>query len=240
MRILIVDDEKLARTRMRILLQDCADAGALKISEIGDAQDALSAMQELQRNAYDVVLLDIHMPGANGIKLARELKTVQEETAVVFVTAHAEHAVQAFDVEAVDYLTKPVGEERMIRALYKAQQFVHAKRQARSDQAQLSIHHHGEWIKVPVSEVIYFKAVDKYITVRTLQHEYLMETSLNELHKQYGDPFVRVHRNALVAKRCMAAIESSDSGKAVRLHGVDERLAISRRQLADVRACFKN
>lgn len=240
MRILLVDDEKLARARMQLLLEDCADAGTVKIAEVAEAQDALSAMQAIQRDAFDVVLLDIHMPGADGLKLAKELKNVQRHTAIIFVTAHPEHAVEAFDVDALDYLTKPVSEERMVRALQKAEAFVRVNRLQTQEQEQLTIYHHGGWIKVPLGDVICFRAMDKYIGVRTLQNEYLMESSLNDLQKRYEDDFVRIHRSALVSKRSIASLEQERNGWMVRLHGMDELLSISRRQLSQVKACFRD
>lgn len=239
MRILIVDDEKLARTRMRMLLQDCEEAGDVSISGVEEASDALTAMQALQGSVFDLVLLDIHMPGADGLKLAAELRKIQPDTAIIFVTAHPQHAVQAFDVEAVDYLTKPVSEERMIRALQKAEQFVRQQRMNEQRQEQLTICHRGGWIKVPVSDVLCFRAVDKYTGVKTLQHEYLTETSLNELQKRYADSFVRIHRSALVARHCIASLEQNEYGWAVRLHGMKELLPVSRRQLPQVKEGFR-
>lgn len=238
MRVLVVDDEKLARTRMQLLLQDCVNSGAVSISLTEEAQDALAAMQAVQRNAFDLVLLDIHMPGADGLKLAEELRKLQRDTAIVFVTAHPEHAVQAFDIEAVDYLTKPVNEERMVRALQKAEQFVQRCRIQEGGQQKLTICHRGDWIKVPLGDVLYFRATDKYTSVRTLQNEYLMECSLNDLQKRYGEGFVRAHRSALVARHCIAALEQVESGWVVRLHGIDDQLPVSRRQLARVKAGF--
>lgn len=238
MRVLVVDDEKLARTRMQLLLQDCVDSGAVNISLTEEAQDALAAMQAVQRSAFDLVLLDIHMPGADGLKLAAELRKLQRDTAIVFVTAHPQHAVQAFDIEAVDYLTKPVSEERMVRALHKAEQFVQQRRVKEKEQEQLTICHCGDWIKVPLDDVLCFRAVDKYTSVKTLQNEYLTEVSLNELQKRYTQGFVRIHRSALVARHCIAALEQGGSGWMVRLRGVDDLLPVSRRQLAQVKAIF--
>lgn len=240
LRALVVDDESLARSRLHTLLSDCKSPA---VTVDGQAANAVQAMEQLHRQRFDVLLLDIHMPGADGLALARSLQTLSRPPALIFVTAHTEHAVQAFELEAVDYLTKPVRLERLQAALQKAQRFLQGQSAARRQVEQedvLIIQERGRTERVALSQVVYFKAELKYITVRTAQRSYILDGSLNELEEKYGDRFMRIHRNALIARRAVHALEKSfdaeeGEGWAVRLHGVDELLAVSRRQLSAVR-----
>jgi two-component system response regulator AlgR len=240
LRVLVVDDEALARSRMRTLLGDCSAPKAVVQAEAGNA---VQAMQQLQGQHFDVVLLDIHMPGADGLALAKSLRDMPHPPALVFVTAHAEHAVEAFELEAVDYLTKPVRLERLQAALQKVERFVQTQEglAAQNDaQEVLVIQERNRTERVPLHLVLYFKAELKYITVRTATRSYILDGSLNELEAKYGEQFFRVHRNALIARHAVRALEKhfdaeEGEGWAVRLDGVTEVLAVSRRQLAAVR-----
>jgi two-component system response regulator AlgR len=239
--ILIVDDEALARARLRTLVLDC---GSAVVPQIAQAAHAVEAMELLQRQRFEVALLDIHMPGADGLTLARALQALPLVPALIFVTAHAEHAVQAFDLEAVDYLTKPVRLERLRQALQKAQRFLRVREGAQAHAAAqevLLIADRQRSERIPLHEIIYFKAELKYITVRTQQRSYILDGALGELEEKYAVAFLRIHRNALVARRAIRALEKhydpeEGEGWAVRLLGIDELLAVSRRQLAAVRA----
>ncbi|MEK9952030.1 MAG: LytTR family DNA-binding domain-containing protein [Curvibacter sp.] len=239
LRTLIVDDEALARSRLRTLLGDCATPAA---SVAGEAANATEAVELLRRQAYDLALLDIHMPGADGLTLAQTLRSLPQPPALVFVTAHAEHAVQAFELEAVDYLTKPVRLERLQQALQKAERLLRSRGAAGTDATEemLLIQERGRTERVPLAEVLYFKAELKYITVRTPAKSYILDGALSELEEKYGSRFLRIHRNALVARRAVRAIEKHEDpeegeGWAVRLSGITELLSVSRRQLAAVR-----
>lgn len=239
LQVLVVDDEALARSRLRTLLGDCA-APAAAIA--GEAANAAQAMDLLQRLRLDVVLLDIHMPGADGLALAQALRSLPQPPAVVFVTAHAEHAVAAFELEAVDYLTKPVRLERLQVALQKIERLAQAKGRGQPDAAQemLLIQDRGRTERVPLPEVLYFKAELKYVTVRTAARSYILDASLSELEERHAEQFLRIHRNALVARRALRALEKhfdpeEGEGWAVRLNGIEDVLAVSRRQLSAVR-----
>ena len=238
LKMLLVDDEPLARSRMRTLLADCTDPGA---EVAGEAANAAQAMEHLRRQSFDAVLLDIHMPGADGLALAGVLRGLPDAPAVVFVTAYAEHAVSAFDLEAVDYLTKPVRLERLQLALNKVERAVQARNGGQeTEQEVLVIQDRGRTERVPVIEVLYFKAELKYITVRTAARSYILDGSLSDLEERHGAQFLRVHRNALVSRRAVRALEKhfdpeEGEGWAVRLSGIDESLAVSRRQLSAVR-----
>jgi len=240
LKVLIVDDELLARSRLRTLLGDCSAPTA---SVEAEAANASQAMEWLQRQPVDVALIDIHMPGADGLSLAQTLRTLPNPPAVVFVTAHAEHAVQAFELDAVDYLTKPVRLERLQAALQKVERLMQPERRLAPDLPQevLIIQDRGRTERVPLAQVLYLKAELKYITVRTQAKSYILEGSLNELEEKYPARFMRIHRNALIAKPAVRALEKhydaeEGEGWAVRLDGIEERLFVSRRQLAAVRA----
>ena len=239
LRVLLVDDEALARLRLRTLLADCAAPGADVRAE---AANAVQAMVALQREAFDLVLLDIHMPGADGVTLARSITALPAAPAVVFVTAHAEHAVQAFELSAIDYLTKPVRLERLQQALQKVERLAPVKPAAQPDliEETLIIQDRGRTERVPLGEVLYLKAELKYITVRTATRSYVLDGSLGELEEKYAQQFMRIHRNALISRRAVRALEKhfdpeEGEGWAVRLNGINELLAVSRRQLSAVR-----
>ncbi|WP_372658257.1 LytR/AlgR family response regulator transcription factor [Hydrogenophaga sp.] len=241
LKVLIVDDESLARSRLRTLLADCKEPEA---DVVGEAANAVQAMDQLQHGPCDLVLLDIHMPGVGGMALAGALMQMPQPPAVVFVTAHTEYAVQAFEIEAVDYLTKPVRLERLQLALQKVVRQMAVSGGENTEAAgageALIIQERGRSERVALAEVIYLKAELKYITVRTANKEHIYDGSLSDLEQKYAQLFVRVHRNALVARRRVRAVEKHNDpvegeGWTVRLDGVDERLAVSRRQLAAVR-----
>lgn len=241
---LIVDDETLARARLRTLLGDCT-APAVAVG--GEAANATQAIELLRKQSFDVALLDIHMPGADGLTLARTLRELPRAPAIVFVTAHAEHAVQAFEIEAVDYLTKPVRLERLQQALQKVERLLQSRHAQKPDLPEecLVIQERGRTERVPLSEVLYFKAELKYITVRTAAKSHILDGALSELEDKYPAQFLRIHRNALVARRAVRALEKhydpeEGEGWAVRLNGIEEVLSVSRRQLSAVREAIAN
>jgi two-component system response regulator AlgR len=238
LRVLIVDDEGLARARLKTLLGECPSP---EVQVEGEAANAAAAVDLLRRQVFDLALLDVHMPGADGLALAQTLAGLPNPPKVVFVTAHAEHALRAFELDAVDYLTKPVRLARLQQALLKVERLQQAQAAADATaQDVLIIQERGRTERVPLSEVLYFKAELKYVTVRTKTKSYILDGSLSELEERYGPQFMRVHRNALIARCAVRALEKhfdaeEGEGWAVRLTGIDEPLAVSRRQLAAVR-----
>ncbi|GGH63527.1 DNA-binding response regulator [Comamonas phosphati] len=254
MHILIVDDEALARSRLRTLLGDCEEREGrqgrepLLVQEAADASQALEVLQAAQQMSRPVqlVLLDIHMPGRDGLALAHALRALPHPVAIVFVTAHAHHAVDAFELDAADYLTKPVRLERLEQALLKAARAIEAQgtQAAREAGAQLLIQERGRTLRLPLAEVLYLKAEQKYITVRTAARHYILDGALAELEELHGEHLLRVHRNALVARSALRGLERCDDGAdgeswMLQLHGVPEMLAVSRRQLTAVRAVLR-
>ena len=248
MNILIVDDETLARNRLRTLLGDCADTERHNLAEAATAAEALALLAPSGGRAFDVLLLDIHMPGQDGLCLAQAIQTLSYPPAVVFVTAHADHAVSAFELDAVDYLTKPVRLERLQQALAKVQRALgpatgttgNAPAATLPAGEALVIQDRGRTERVPLAEVLFLKAEQKYVTVRTTARSYILDGSLNELEARYPGQFLRIHRNALVARRAVRALEKhydpeEGDGWAVRLHGLAQLLPVSRRQVIAVR-----
>lgn len=249
LRVLLVDDEELARLRLRGLVNECLEPRA---GVAGEAANAAQAMLWLATQDCDVLLLDVQMPGRDGIQLAAELRRLPHPPAVVFVTAHAQHALRAFDLEAVDYLTKPVRRERLHAALQRVEQRLAPSRGAAAAPAGDSeeapvivVADRGRVIRLPIAEVLYFKAELKYVTLRTADHTYVLDEALSDLEQRLGERFLRVHRNALVASNAVRALErraiagegDEDGGEvwAVCIAPVGEWLAVSRRQVAAVR-----
>ncbi len=243
MKILLADDEALSRERLRDLLQDVGGGIAI----VGEAANGLEALNLAIRLKPDVVLLDINMPGLDGLRCARELARLAEGPAVVFVTAHDDFALQAFDVAACDYLLKPVRKERLAAALAKTQRFTpgHWERlDALLPQEILREYvcaqRGGEIKLIPVAEILYFQADQKYTTVKTASGEALIEDSLKSLEQEFGERFVRIHRNALVAMDRIERLEKGDgSGGRLRLRGQREFLEVSRRCLPLLRTRLK-
>jgi two-component system response regulator AlgR len=239
--LLIVDDEPLARLRLATLLREL---DAPRCTVAGEAASAAEARAWLERNPRcDALLLDIQMPGASGTELAAQLRKRPDAPAVVFVTAHAEHALQAFELDAVDYLTKPVRRERLQAALQKvAQRRVPS---SAAEQPSLVVSDRGRVLRVPIDEVLYLKAELKYVTLRTAAQSWLLDDALTELEQRLpAGEFLRVHRNALVARRAVRALEKrvadgDDEGWAVQVAATGEWLAVSRRQVSAVREALE-
>ncbi|MDQ6629974.1 MAG: LytTR family DNA-binding domain-containing protein [Pseudomonadota bacterium] len=249
LRVFVVDDEELARLRLRTLIGECSEP---RCSVVGEAANAAQALVWMATRDCDLVLLDVQMPGRDGTQLAAELRFKSPPPAVVFVTAHAEHALKAFDLDAIDYLTKPVKRERLQMALRRVAERrglglppTREESVPTEDGPVIIVSDRGRVIRVPVADVLYLKAELKYVTLRTAEHTHVLDDSLAELEGRLGDRFLRVHRNALVAKRAVRALErrmlageadeEGAEGWAVSVAPVGEWLAVSRRQVAAVR-----
>ena len=251
LKVLIVDDEPLARDRLRTLLSDIA--GQFSSEVVGDAANGLTALEVLRAQAVDVVLADIRMPGMDGIELASHLGRLEKPPAVIFTTAYDNYAVQAFDLNAVDYLLKPVRTQRLLAALQKvpaqhpdAALLAGIGQEMRgSGRTHLSCHERGRLLLVPIGEVLYFKADVKYVTARTVEREYLLDEALTHLEIEFAERFMRLHRAVLVAKTALAGFEKAagDDAEAygwALLRGVPEKLPVSRRQWVPAKALVKN
>jgi two-component system response regulator AlgR len=242
LKIFIVDDEAPARNRLRELLSDCGE----QVVVTGEAANGQDALEKLAAMSVDVVLLDIRMPQMDGIELAQHLQKMTPPPAFIFTTAYDAYAIRAFELHAVDYLLKPIRLSRLIEALGRVRASAPVAAEVLRElqpepRRNLSIHERGRIHLIPVEQVLFLRAEAKYITVRTVEREYLLEESLTSLEKEFAARFVRIHRNCLVAKAAVEGFErigSEDgdgSGWMVKLAGLPERLAISRRQQHIVR-----
>jgi len=226
LRVAIIDDEPLARERLQRLLGQVPDCEC-----VGSAGDAAAAMLLIQRLQPQVLLLDIRMPGRDGMQLAAELRRASIPPAVIFTTAHADHAVAAFENQAVDYLLKPVRLERLCRALERARRWLHHGR-VPSLRTTLA----GEIHLLPLDRVVCCLAEDKYTVVVADDSELLSEMSLKRLEQRFGDWLLRVHRNALVAPRRVRGLRSDEAGRLhVQLDSSSREPLVARRHRAAVR-----
>ena len=235
LKLVIVDDEAPARRRMRELLDDCA--AALPLVVVGEAGSGREALGLLGSTPADLVLSDIHMPDMDGIELARHLLKLSVPPVLIFTTAYHEHAI--------DYLVKPVRVQRLLAALQKVPRLkplsgTKLDRLPAAARRFLSVTERSRVVLVPIEEIVYLKAELKYITIRTAEREFLLEESLTKLEEEFGQRFVRVHRNCLVARDAIRGFErrvnaDGDAHWEVLLRGVNEALPVSRRQQFIVR-----
>lgn len=245
--VMIVDDEAPARTRLRDLLADVA--AEVPNSVVAEAANGLLAVEAIGGCSVDVALVDIRMPKMDGIELARHLARLERPPAIIFVTAYDSYAVQAFELNAIDYLVKPVRAQRLVDALQKVRQYRTVAPQVLSQIQQgarthLSCHERGRLLLVPLPEILYFKADLKYVTARTANREYLLDESLTHLEEEFSTRFIRLHRSALVAKDAIAGFEKNATEDAetqwqALLRGVPEKLPVSRRQWPLVKSYAK-
>lgn len=241
LRTLIVDDELPARERLRSLLSELPEVQI--VGEAVNGQQALASALDL---CPDVVLLDVRMPGMDGIEAARHLNALEEPPAVIFTTAYDEYAINAFDAQAIGYLLKPIRREKLADALARAGRLTRPQLQklAATGKAKQRTHvaaRHREGLRlIPIEEVQYFLAEQKYTTVRHLQGEDLIDDSLRALEEEFSQSFVRIHRNALVGVRYLAGIERNAEGQYhVRLRGCEAPLQVSRRMAGELRDRFR-
>ena len=255
LRVLIVDDEAPARNRLRDVLGDCKDSVALEI--VGEASGGAHALALLGDTDADVVLLDVRMPGMDGIETAQHLRKLAHPPAIIFTTAYDQYALKAFEVHALDYLVKPIRASRLVEALTLVKPPPNAapsaaaleamQREQRNERSALSASERGKVHLIPVGDIIFLRAELKYVTVRTREREYLVEESLTRLEEEFGERFVRAHRSCLVARKAIRGFERGigDNGEnhwEVLLNGVaapEDRVVVSRRQQHIVRE-FKN
>lgn len=242
LRILLLDDEAPARARLRDLLGDIATEAPTTV--IGEAADGRQALALVQQQPCDIALVDIRMPDMDGIEFARHLAKLPTPPAVIFVTAYDQYAVNAFELSALDYLLKPVRAARLAEALRKTDRRVvdaaRLEKSALTGRRHLSCVERGRILLVPVAEILFLKAEQKYVTARTAQRDYLLEESLVKLENEFADRFIRTHRNCLVAADAVAGIEHATGaaeGDAwlVILRDIDERIPVSRRQWPEIK-----
>ena len=234
LKVLIVDDEAPARNRLRRML---VDLPAVHVA--GEAASAQEALRLIPLKQPDALLLDISMPGMDGMTLAQVLQEQPSPPAVVFCTAWSDQAVEAFECDAVDYLVKPVRAERLAMAIDKARRFV-TNDAAPGPGPMLRSTVGGKVSLLPLAEVIYLAAEDKYTTVVHAKGTFIINQTLRELEQQHGDVLVRVHRGTLVAKKAIRGLQNVSKGRCrVQLEGCETRVPVSRRNLPAVRKLIR-
>jgi len=238
MKYLIIDDEFLARARLKELLQRIEPD-----AEVIEAENGQQAIEMCEIHKPQTALVDIRMPGISGIELVYHLSALPQTPSFIFTTAYSEYALEAFDANAIDYLLKPVQIDRLRRALKKAYpisklQTESLRKSTRS--LHLSISQKGKIKLVPIQNICYLKAENKYVMVKTTHEEYLMNDTLNNLEKELGEDFIRVHRNALISTRHLEGLEKNDDGQwCVFFRGIPDQIEISRRQTPVIRNWLK-
>jgi two-component system response regulator AlgR len=237
MNVLIVDDEHLARQRLRKMLSTTAE-----YQIIGEAETGEDALRKTQAAQPDVVLMDIRMPGMDGIEAASYINKLDNPPAIIFTTAYSDHALSAFETHAIDYLLKPIKQNRLRAALEAAKRVNKAQMsQLRVDETvgsreKICVKSRGSLELIPIEEIIYFQADQKYVTLRTAEQEYLIEESLKNLEEEFPRQFIRIHRNALVAQHLLNGLTKNSEGRScIRFTDVDDLLEISRRHLPLIR-----
>jgi len=242
MKILIVDDEKPARDRLKRLIGRLPEHQA-----IGEARNGEEAVQQAHALEPDLILMDIRMPGMDGIEAARQLLEQEQPPAIVFTTAFSDHALEAFEARAVDYLLKPVKLDRLEKTLDECQRLNRAQlRNSVGELEQQEARQHicarvrGNLVLVPLEDIYYFQAEQKYVTVRHKDGELLIEEPLKALEQEFHRDFYRIHRNALVRLDKIAGMRNQQDAHQVFFHDIDDLLDISRRHLPGVRKILKS
>lgn len=242
MKILIVDDEPLARTRLHRMLEKIDD-----VEIVGEAKSGKEALLRSTSANADIVLLDIRMPEMDGIEAAMHLSRLTHPPAIIFTTAFSEYALPAFDANAVDYLLKPIRRERLKEAIKKARKVSRAQLielskhpNAESTRTHINANISGSLQLVSVEDIYYFQAEQKYVTVRYSGGQVLIDDSLKSLEEEFGENFIRIHRNSLASLSYIEKLERDSSGKFhIRFRHIEDRLEVSRRMLSATRKRLK-
>jgi len=241
-KVLVVDDEEFARERIKGLLSRSAD-----YSVCAEAENGVEAVKMVERHQPDIVLMDISMPEMDGLEAARQLSQGENPPAVIFTTAYGEYALEAFSTKATGYLMKPIRQEQLLQSLEQARSLNRVQRLEALEQQRdggkpggsrkhICARMRGNLELIPIEEVIYFQADQKYVTVRHNAGEVIIEESLKSLETDLADRFIRIHRNALVAKSRITGLAKSEIGRTrITLDDVGDQLEVSRRHLAEVR-----
>lgn len=244
MKILIVDDERHARQRLRRLIEELAEDHDI----IGEADNGREALRLCLTKSADLVLLDVRMPGIDGLEVAERLAQLDPPPAVILITAFPEYALDAFERNVADYLVKPVRRERLSDALDRVRIANRAQRESEATQPRpvsrrhhLSAHYRGGVQRVSLDEIIYLQAEQKYVTVHHTDGKILVDESLKALEQEFPDQFVRIHRSVLVSREHLVGVEKDLDGASLAvLRGTEQRLPISRRHLPSVRRFLRS
>ncbi len=241
MKIVIADDEAPARSRLVDLVERLGDPFEV-VAEAKNGREVVAYCESLKP---DIVLLDIRMPTMDGIEAARELAKLAHPPAIIFTTAYEVHALEAFEVSAIDYLLKPIRLKRLETSLNKAVVFSQSRWEKLQEalpieqvtRSRICVKTGNNLQLIPLSEVEFFRAGEKYVTIFSGGKEYLIEESLKSLEREFSDHFIRVHRNALVACSQIKGLNKNGDGHSfLQLEGVSGEVEVSRRHLPAVRA----
>ncbi|TPD55485.1 MAG: response regulator transcription factor [Thalassolituus maritimus] len=229
-RVLVVDDEPLARQRLKRLLEEHKDFAC--IAEAGDGQAAVDWLSQFRA---DLVLLDIQMPGLDGLQAAEKIRSLANPPVIVFCTAYDDHALAAFDVDAADYLLKPIRKEDLIRALSRAAERLSRQVAGPAARTHISARTSQGLVLTPVDDVLFFSADQKYVSMHHADGETLIDDSLKQLEEEFPQRFMRIHRSYLVASDRVQRLENTDDGVVLWLRGSDHPLPVSRRHAPGVK-----
>jgi len=244
MNILVVDDEELARQRIESLLKDNSEYNIC-----AEAENGAEALMMVERHQPDLILLDISMPVMDGLEVAKHLSSMPNPPAVIFTTAYGEYALEAFSTKATGYLMKPIRQEQLLKSLQQARSLNRAQRSKVLDDNDVtgSARKHicarmrGNLELIPIEDVYYFQADQKYVTVRHSKGEVIIEESLKSLETDLSDKFIRIHRNALVAKSRIMGLAKTNIGRVkVKIDRIEDELEVSRRHVAEIRRFVRN
>lgn len=246
MKVLVCDDEPLARERLKRMLDKIPGAQC-----IGEAENGVDLLQKVPHLNPEIIISDIRMPGMDGLEAAEHLAKLTEPPALIFCTAYDDYAIRAFQVHAMGYLLKPVKQQDLEQALGQARRLTRAQLASLRDDATdtpmgessarefISARTHRGIELIQVNDVRYFMADQKYVTVRHLNGEVLIDETLKDLETEFGEAFFRIHRNCLIRLDCMEGVEQNNGQVQVRLRGIPERLLVSRRLMPNLKKLLK-
>ncbi|MEE9444738.1 MAG: LytTR family DNA-binding domain-containing protein [Cocleimonas sp.] len=243
MNILVVDDEELARQRIHSLLGDNSE-----YTICAEAENGAEALMMVERHQPDLILLDISMPVMDGLEVAKHLAGMPNPPAVIFTTAYGEYALEAFSTKATGYLMKPIRQEQLLKSLQQARSLNRAQRtgvdageEVGAGRKHICARMRGNLELIPIEDVFYFQADQKYVTVRHKKGEVIIEESLKSLETDLSDKFIRIHRNALVAKSRISGLAKTNIGRVkVKIDNIEDQLEVSRRHVAEIRRFVRN
>lgn len=242
MKILIVDDEKPARDRLRRLLGNMPN-----YEIVAEARHGREAVEKTGQYDPDILLLDIRMPGMDGLEAARHIIDKEHPPAIIFTTAFSDHALEAFETHAVDYLLKPVKLDKLQQSLADCSRLSRPQIQHQlEDISSQQVRNHicarvrGNLVLVPLEDIYYFQAEQKYVTIRHVGGELLIEEPLKALEQEFSSQFHRIHRNALIRVERVAGMKNNSDGHQIFFSDIDDKLDVSRRHLSGVRKLLKN
>jgi len=241
-KVLVVDDEALARERLISMMAELDNSYDI----VGEAEHGEQAIEKVIALQPDILLLDIKMPGMNGLEVAHHLTKCEQSPAIIFTTAYDDHALAAFEAQAIAYLLKPIQAGQLEQSLKKASQLQHGQLsqlqlETNNKRQHISVKVRGDLQLIPIAGVRYFRADQKYIEMRHATGIALIDESLKSLEEEFAEEFIRVHRNAIVAIKYVTGIERDSLGRSyVLLSDCEEKLDVSRRHVAELRRLLKS